>query len=350
MKAEKKVIGRLNKCYSLAEITVNGKRQLAVAAEKHDPCWLFDLDGTKTETVWEEPGGVMTMQQVPGQDGQFIATHRFYSPNDSKEACLVLASREEGAWSITELTKAPFVHRFGILGQWLIVCCLKSGHEHKEDWSSPGAVYAARLPEDMNLKKHPLELHKIRDGLLKNHGFSLSEANGIQQAVIGTESGTFLFTPPQDGSLEEWQAECILPVPSSDSVLIDLDGDGQPELGTISPFHGNSVNIWHLDENGTYIPAWKLPLPESDSEMVHATWAGTLNGKPVWVVGWRKGTRQTIAISWNPETGSYEWEVIDQNAGAANIMKFTDEQGTEKLLAANREINEIAVYTIGKEA
>lgn len=142
MKIEKKVISHLNKCYSMAELTYQGAHHFLVAAEKHDPCYLFAEDGTQLETVWTEPGGVMTMAQAPGSDGQFLATHQFYSPNDSKEAKIVLVTpKGKNQWEVRTLCEAPFVHRFGILNRngvnYLFVCCLKSDHEYKNDWRFP---------------------------------------------------------------------------------------------------------------------------------------------------------------------------------------------------------------------
>lgn len=345
MNIEKKIIGQLNKCYSMAPITVDHQDRILVAAEKQDPCYLFDTCGNKLETVWDGPGGVMTMQQIPGRDGEFLATQKFYSPNDSKEAYIAYVKKDEnGQWVISRLADTPFVHRFGILDGWLIICCLKSGHEYKNDWSMPGAVYGVRLEDDFTKELQPV---LITGGLLKNHGFSITEVNGKKQVVVGTENGTLLFTPPVEG--DEWTVETISNVPSSDSVLIDLDGDGKPELGTIAPFHGNGVTIWHLDEHDNYVPQWKLPLPEADTEMVHATWAGQLAGKSVWAVGWRKGTRASILIYWNEEKGTYNYEYLDKNAGAANFMHFVNEKGADVIVATNREIDEIAMYTVKEE-
>ena len=95
MKIEKKVISNLNKCYAMSELTWQGEHRFLVAAEKHDPCYVFAEDGTQLDTVWSEPGGVMTMVPVPGADGQFLATHKFYSPNDSADAKIVIATAKK---------------------------------------------------------------------------------------------------------------------------------------------------------------------------------------------------------------------------------------------------------------
>ena len=350
MNVEKKVIASLNKCYSMSELTFQGRHCFLVAAEKHDPCYLFAEDGSQLETVWTEPGGVMTMAPVPGTDGQFLATHKFYSPNDSAEAKIVIAApKGKDDWEIRTLCDAPFVHRFGILNRngvnYLLVCCLKSGHAYKNDWSSPGACYGTVLPKDLSSfnQEHQLPLVKLADGMLKNHGYSSIQINGHDAAVVGCEEGTFLFAPPEAPG-KDWEIKQLCAVPSSDSVLIDFDGDGQLELGCISPFHGASLAIYHLDEHGNYVPQWKYDRPESETEMIHATWAGTLLGKPAWVVGWRKGTKNTIAITW--KDGAYHTEFIDQNTGCANVMHFVNKAGKDVLVGTNREIDEVAMYTI----
>lgn len=350
MNIEKKVISHLNKCYAMSELPYQGKHCFLVAAEKHDPCYLFDEGGTQLETVWTEPGGVMTMTPVPGAEGQFLATHKFYSPNDSKDAKIVVVTSDGNCgWNVRTLCEAPFVHRFGVLErngvQYLLVCCLKSGHEYKNDWRFPGACYASELPKDLSVfdESHPLTLTPIKVGMLRNHGYSQIRLNGHDAAVVGCEQGTFLFTPPAAPG-NDWEIKQLCGVPSSDSVLIDFDGDGKLELGCISPFHGNSLTIYHLDEFGNYIPCWKYGAPEAETEMLHATWSGELLGKPTWAVGWRKGTKCTIAVTY--EGGAYKTEFIDRDTGCANLMHFVNAAGQDVLVGTNREIDEVAMYTI----
>lgn len=349
MTVNKKVISNLTKCYAMSELTYHGKHCFLVAAEKHDPCYLFSEDGTQLETVWTEPGGVMTMTPVPGADGTFLATHKFYSPNDSAEAKIVIATPvSENNWDIRTLVDAPFVHRFGILERnavrYLIVCCLKSGHEFKEDWSKPGRVYAAVLPDDLSAynEQNQLPLTEIKGNMLKNHGYCLVRENDYDTALVTCENGVFQFVPPAEKG-GEWEIRELLDVPTSDAVLCDFDGDGKLELGCMSPFHGEKLAIYHLSDENTYVKVWEYPEP---CEFLHAIWAGELLGKPSWVVGYRKGKRNSMVITY--EDGAYKTEMLDENVGAANMMHFVNQSGEDVLVATNREIDEVAMYTLSK--
>lgn len=352
MNVQKKVIGNLTKCYATATLNYKGRPCFLVAAEKQDPCYLFSEDGQQLEKVWDGPGGVMTMIQVPGSDGQFLATRKFYGPNDGADASIIIATpKGENDWEIRTLCRPPFVHRFGILNRggvnYLIVCCLKSGHEYKNDWRFPGQTYGAVLPADLSgyNDDHQLELTLLQDQMLKNHGFSVFQHGGHDAALVGCEEGAFVFDPPMVPG-GEWTVTKVLDVPTSDAVMLDFDGDGKMELGVISDFHGNSLTIYHLNEHGHYVPQWKYPAPEADTEMLHATWADTILGKPTWVVGWRKGTRDTVAITWDAQAGTYHYEYLDRNTGCANAMHFVNSQGQDVIVGTNREIDEIALYTV----
>lgn len=340
MRTEKKVLAKLNKCYALGTVVVNGRECFLAASEQNEPCYLFTREGEFLETVWESPGGVMTIQSIPGREGAFLATHAFYSPDNSLQARLVLAERKQKNWSVRTLCKAPFLHRFGILARggvnYLLLCCLKSGHEFEGDWRFPGAVYTAELSEDLSAYDdcHPLPVKLLMDGMLENHGYSRYLDNGVETGIVGCRNGVYQFIPPENRG-KSWQIHTLVADPSSDAVLMDFDGDGEPELGSISPFHGDTLRIYHKNSGGDYVPVWEAP---DKYEFLHATWPGKLFGKPAWFVGSRAGDRLSMVITWQ---GKYTLEVFDKGAGAANALMLDESH----LVMANRETDEVALYT-----
>lgn len=347
MKVTKKVIAKLTKCYSLAPLHYQGKDHFLVAAEKVDRCLLFGLDGTLEDTVWDGPGGVMTMVQVPGTDGQFLATHKFYSPNDSKDAKIVVVTPQaEGTWHVRTLVKLPHVHRFDILERgnvrYLIACTLKSSHEYQDDWSSPGKVYGAVLPEDLSGfdEEHPLKLEVLQEHMLKNHGYYRVWEDGKQTAVISAENGIYQFVPPEYADAS-WEIYPLLDTPASDAVLIDLDGDGERELTVLAPFHGDQIGIYKK-RNEEFCKIYEYGKP---AEFTHAIFGGMLCGVPAVVIGHRKGERNLLVFTWNPDKGSYDAQILDRGCGPANVLKYTY-GGRDIVIAANRETDEVAMYQI----
>ncbi len=347
MKIEKKVISNLTKCYSIAPLHYQGKDHILVAAEKVDKCLLFDTEGNQEDVVWEEPGGVMTMVQVPGSDGQFLATHKFYSPNDSKEAKIVKVTPiEKGNWEVKTLVDLPFVHRFDILERngvrYLIACALKSDHEYKDDWRSPGKVFAAVLPEDLSAfdEDHQLELKVIKEGMLKNHGYYRVEDEGVQTGVISCDGGVFQFVPPAQAD-GEWEIRTLITDAASDAVLVDFDEDGEKELAVIAPFHGDKVRFYKKKDG-----AFEMVYEFGESrDFLHSIFGGILCGKPAFVTGHRKAERDLMAFTYNKEKETYEMEYIDRDCGSANVYHYVKD-GKDMLVSTNREIDEVALYTI----
>lgn len=349
MEIRKKVISNLTKCYSIAPLMYHNEQHFLVAAEKVDRCLLFNRKGECVDTVWEEPGGVMSMVQIPGSDGRFLATHQFYSPNDSANAKIVIAEpKEQGNWEIRTLVELPFVHRFDIIERngvnYLIACTLKSGHEYKDDWSSPGKVYAAVLPDNLDSynEHHQLELTVIKEAMLRNHGYYKVQVEGINTAIISSENGVFQFTPPVDVN-GEWEIQKLLDLPTSDAVLIDLDEDGKLELVTLSPFHGEIISIFK-QQGENWEKVYEFP---EKAEFLHALYGGVLCGVPAVVIGHRKGKRNLMAITYHKSKCSYHVDIIDENCGSANVAHFYDGE-QEFLVAANREIDEVAMYIFNK--
>lgn len=347
MKVEKKVISNLTKCYSIAPLVYKEKKHFLVAAEKVDKCLLFDEDGNEEDVVWEQPGGVMTMVQVPGTEGQFLATHKFYSPNDSKEAKIVIVTpKGKSDWEVRTLVNLPFVHRFDILTRnginYLIACALKSDHEYKDDWRFPGKVYGAVLPDNLDEfdEDHPLKLTVLQENMLKNHGYFRIEENGIPLGLVSCDSGVYKFIPPENKTAS-WTVEHILEEPASDAVLVDFDQDGEKELAVIAPFHGDRIRFYKK-QNGQYKLQYEFP---ESREFLHSIYGGTCCGKQVLITGHRKGLRDLMMFWYDMEQKQYVMEYIDRNCGSANVYHYVKD-GTDMLVSTNREIDEVALYRL----
>lgn len=344
LKWEKQVLGKLTKCYSLAPLQKDGRSHFLVAAEKTDRCLLFSQAGELEETVWEGPGGVMTMEQVPGSNGVFLATHRFYSPNDSASASIVVAERGESGWKVHTLCPLPFVHRFGILKRggvtYLVAATLKSAHAYKDDWTCPGRIWVGVLPEDLSgfSDEHPLPMTALVSGLYKNHGFCKTEEDGVEVAYFGTQNGVFRVAPPAEAGAD-WEVSTVLEASVSDMTLVDFDGDGETEMMTFSPFHGDTLAVWKK-QGGVYAKVWEC---ERKLPFLHAIWGGELAGKGRAVLGYRQGERELFCLSY--EDGGYQLSQIDSGAGPANVMHLMID-GKDCLVAANRETDEIALYRL----
>ena len=212
MDIEKKIISNLTLCYCVAPLRYKDKPHFLVASEKEYSCLLFDEHGNEVDEIWKGPGGTMSAVQVPGTDGAFLATHRFYSPNNSKEASIVLCRPADGGWKVTTVADLPYVHRFDILQRggvtYLIACCIKSNYEYKDDWRFPGMTYACELPDDLLSKPedYRLPLVLLKDNMLKNHGYSRDIHNGVQTGIVTCDTGVFRFTPPAERG-GEWTIE-----------------------------------------------------------------------------------------------------------------------------------------------
>lgn len=345
MKVNKFKTHELEKCYSICPLTYHGTEHMLVAAEKVNKCLLFDLDGNLEETVWEEPGGVMTMVQVPGSDGEFLATHKFYSPNDSKEAKIILASPEgKDDWEIKTLVDLPFVHRFDVLTSggvnYLIACALKSGHDYKEDWTQPGKIWVGELPEDLCAvnENNPLKLTVLKEGLLKNHGYCrVTEKDGVW-AAVAADNGIFKVVPPAQRG-DEWTVETLVEDAASDMTLVDFDGDGELEMLVMTPFHGDTVKIYKkVDGEYTCIHTF-----DKKYEFLHGIWGEEIYGKGIALIGHRKSERDLYACYYDGE--KYVLELLDSNIGPANIRCY-NKDGKVRFVSTNREIDEIAFYEI----
>lgn len=341
----KQKIAELTKCYCIAGFHDEAGEHILVASEKDYPCHMFSLSGALEETLWETPGGVMSMVQVPGMTDCLLATRKFYSPNDSKAAYIAAIYREGDGWKEHTLCTLPHVHRFDIIpvgeSLYLFAATLLSRREIKDDWSFPGKVYVGSLPQDPRTGQLALEV--VQEDLLMNHGYTSRVLDGQVTPVIASANGVFAYTPIRGANGQvAWRSQQLLAEPASEVRFMDLDGDGQEEMITLSPFHGDTLRVYRETDGG-----WTLAYEyEEKIPFAHALCPFHRFGQLGAVVGHRGGAQKLLYLYW--QDGAYRVDTLDTSVGSANALAFT-RNGEEILISANREINEVAMYWFQEE-
>lgn len=338
----KRILEEQDHCYAVEVMQAAGEPYVFYAAENHGSCFAWDCKTLQNRlSVWEQPGGTMSIVEIPGKAGEFLAVQKFFRLYDWEEACLVwVKPQPDGSFAVRELFTLPYLHRFDLLTRdgkiWLIACTLAAHKQTREDWSCPGAVYAAELPQNWDT---PIDLTKLQDGFFQNHGYCRIHRDGYEAGLVTCQQGVFLFTPPS-GS-DGWQIQQLMTQPTSDAALIDLDGDGAEEIATIEPFHGNYFRIYHRNGND-----WVMVYEHPEvTDFYHVVKAGTLCGKNVFLGGCRRGKQQLFLVSWNAAANAPEMVVIDEGVGPSNALIYNGPDG-DWVFSANREKAQAAAYHV----
>jgi len=343
MKITKKHLCDLPNCYAVTSTVLDGENCYLFATELNGCCKLISGQDFSCSNVWTEPGGTMAMKKLPNMGGDFLAIQHFLPVFQAANSTLVWAHHTkvgtEFVWNVKTLFTLPYIHRIDILQRggvnYLIATTLCAEKKAPDDWSSPGAVYAAVLPDDLN---HPINLKVVKNGLLQNHGYCHVEQSGYDSALISTASGVFSLTPPEHPS-GEWEVETVLDHPVSDIAMCDLDGDGTLELITIEPFHGNRFIVNKKVENG-YENIYEYSKP---IEFGHVVWGGKIRGVPTVIGGYRQLEKELFMLQYHD--GKFVETVLDKGQGPSNVA-VVNEANRDLILTANCGVGEAAVYVV----
>jgi hypothetical protein len=316
---------------------VNGEINYLIASEGKNACMAFSENGDGT-TVWDEPGGTMNIVPIPGRKNEFIATQGFWPTFQAQESRIVHAKCDSaGKWTVRFMMSIPYLHRFDVFTinnkLMFIGATLCEGKEYKDDWSKPGKVYIGEISEDLA----SFELKPILEGITKNHGFCRGTWNNRAAFLVSGMEGVFVLYLPENPS-DKWEVEQLLDHEVSDMAVCDIDNDGCMELATIEPFHGSKGIIYKYKQG-------KLtPIHEHEYEFGHVVWGGKISNKPSFIIGGRKGNRE-LNLFQVDDSGQIKYVTIDNTGGPSNIAVI-NKQDSDVILAANREIGEMAIYEI----
>jgi len=314
-----------------------------LATDDFGPCYCIDGETLDCETVWEGPGGTMSIIPLPDTNGEFLASQRFLPGFAALHARIVRMTRENGRWKEQLWMELPYVHRFDLLRRgdqyYFLGCILSTTEQEQVDWSKPGTLVAA--PVDAGFAP-PAALETIAVGMSRNHGYCRVERDSFSEGYTACDQGVFRVAPPEAPG-QGWTVEQLLKAAASDVAVCDLDGDGQEELAVIEPFHGNAFVIYKKLE-GEYREIYRYPAPV---DFLHAIWGGRLCGEAVFLAGCRSLNKELFLVRWTPD-GPKE-QIIEQGFGPSNVSVFGDGE-TDCILTANRQSDEGALFTVRREA
>lgn len=334
MHFKKQLLGLLPHCYAVMSMKVDGRDLYFYAPDDKGPCLVFDEEGTPQPPVWDLPGGTMSMIPLPGQHNAFLASQKFFPGFQARECRIVKAVWQNGAWAVHPWLKLPYVHRFDIIEKgdrcWLLTCILSGTNQENADFDNPGNLTVIELDANLNPTSSS---QMIAGDMHRNHGYWHGKLGDQDWILTACDEGVFRVEPPERG--ESWRVTCLQSSPASDVALCDLDGDGQPELITIAPFHGEHLSIYRFVNNEFQLAA----EIKHHSSFLHGIWAGSIAGETAALIGGRAGMQETLLIQW--KDGAYCCRTIELQHGASNFCQLGNQ-----ILVANREAGECALWSV----
>ena len=347
MKIEKKVLGSLDKVYAVSPINVHGETRLLFATEGAGACYQYRGEGYKQSTVWDEPGGTMTIVPIPGKDGDFLAVQNFFPTFQGEKATIAwVTPRTDRGWNVATILSLPFVHRMDVISvngvNHFIAATICGSKQSRDDWSDPGKIWVGILPDD---PKEKMEIRTLKAGLVRNHGYNRLMWNGSEKVFITCEQGVFILTPPAD-SESDWRVDKLLEREVSDIAICDIDEDGEVELLTIEPFHGQTIAI-SKKVGDAYEVVWKYE--DQPVEFGHIAWGGLLAGKPTFLCGFRRLAADFFYVRCSSTKPlRFEATIIEKGVGPANVSVI-HEKDKDLILSSNRAVGEAALYTVHRD-
>ncbi len=347
MKIRKRLLGHIEKVYSLALITNpngTGLPTFAAGSEADGELLLFKPPKYEPLTIARKPGGFISLFPFYKNGQTFLLASTDFKPGFNAENCRILKyPLDRGECPEPAVVSAlPYTHRIAVAtvgGKFcLLASTLCSSKSFKGDWSHPGGVHFSVIPDDPN---QPWTFRQIAGNLSKNHGmdFARLQTETSGGFLLSATEGLFYLCIPNDAT-EPWPMDRIATGEYSDAFAYDWNRFGSSDIFTISPFHGNVLSMFTRFKNG-----WDKVTIDDGLEFGHVIWAGDLLGKPGLLVGERGGSKELRLYRSGPS--GFHSETIDEGIGPAQMLVLNDRQDFAQLVVSAHARDEVLLYNIG---
>jgi hypothetical protein len=334
---KKKVILEIEAIYTANAFSVGSEYFVGAGSETKPEVYLYNILKETASLVTGSPGGVMTFVPVPNHPDQFVSIMGLFPPFIGSEAGLFLHQLINGEWHTRRVLHLPFAHRCEILirdgKSYLFAATVSKYKENPQDWSHPGELHLVALDEQEGTI---WESRIIHAGVTRNHGMIRTRVNGLETICVSGQEGIFYL---EKAPGKDWVLRPMFEMEVSEMTFLDLDGDGQDELVTIEPFHGETLNVYK--NTGS---EWELCLSDSLS-FGHGLSSGFYQQKQIIVVGNRSGSLALESFHIKDlRKGKYVKTVIEEDAGPTQTQVFSVGE-VDYILSANQRKNEVALYS-----
>lgn len=339
MKVEHIRLDEMYRAYAAAAFEVDGEDAIFIASEEEGyPCYMYTGDRFENkETVWEKGGGCMSIIPLPNKENEFLAIMDFYLKESPSRAKLVWGQYIDGEWKIEDVLFLPYLHRFDIYHMdgknYFVGATIADEKEYKDDWRKPGSIYVGEIPD---VPSEGFELKKIAGDLFRNHGYYRYQEGDKIEGYFASDEGVFLLDPHND-----WTLTQIMEDPIGEIAVLDINGDGEKEIITIEPFHGDAIKVYEK-KDGQYESVYEFPY---ELNFGHTLFGTQLRGIPTFVGGIRRIGNQLFTIQYLDN--EYKLEILD-DGGPSNVFVGHKEE-YDYIVSANHTRNEAAVYLVTEE-